>query len=97
METYKEVEIYLKNKQVYFRKEITNSDFKTIAERGKVYNVGRVEASKLGDRTTSLNIVINSVETTIYTEIKDKEFFNWIKTIFIPVSILVDNYYKLKP
>ena len=47
MLSFTDVEKYLMNKQVYFRKEIANSDFKTIAEANKVHTVKGVEITRL--------------------------------------------------
>lgn len=87
--TFTEAEKYLMNKQVYFRKEISNSDLKTIAESNKVHNVKNVQITRLNDRTIAFDIVVNNVETTIYEYKTDSEMLEWIKTNFVPVNQLV--------
>lgn len=89
---FKDAENYLKNKQVYFKKEICNIDFRTIAESEKVHNIGHVEIIRISDENIMLEITINK-KTSILTETKtDLEFFAWIKTNFIPVSELIKSY-----
>lgn len=90
--TYQDVESYLQNKQVYFKKEIVNSDFKTIAESDKVHNVGKVDVTRISDERVAFTIVVNGVETTMYEYKSDLELFAWVKTNFIPVSELVDQW-----
>ena len=87
--TYQDVEMYLQDKQVYFRKEITNSDFKTIVECGKVHNVGKVELTRLNEKQIAFTLNVNGTETTMYEYKSDKEFFEWVKKYFIPVFVLV--------
>lgn len=94
---YTDAETYLAYKQVYFRKEIANSDLKTIAEANKVHNVGKVEISDVSNsyhNCKALTIVINKVETTIYEYKTDLELFAWLRTNLIPLNELVDNYLK---
>ena len=90
--SYQDVENYLQNKQVYFRKEIANSDFKTISESGKVYNVGKVDLNRLNEQQIAFTININGVETTMYEYKSDLELFAWVKTNFIPVCELVERW-----
>ena len=87
--SYKDVENYLQNKQVYFRKEIVNSDFKTIAESGKVHNVGSVFLKRLNERTLAFTLIIDGTETTMYEHKTDLELFKWVKKYFIPVLELI--------
>ena len=88
--SYQDVESYLQNKQVYFKKEIANSDFKTIAESGKVHNIGKVELTRINNERVAFNLVVNGVETTMYEYRSDLELFAWVKTNFIPVPELVN-------
>jgi len=90
--SFTDAEKYLMNKQVYFRKEIANSDFKTIAEANKVHNVKGVEITRLNERTISFDIIINGVETTMYEYKTDLELFAWIRTNLIPVNELVNKW-----
>ena len=90
--TYLDAETYLRNKQVYFKKEIVNSDFETLAEIGKVHNVGDVELKRLSDTVVAFYIQINDIETTMYEHKTDLELFAWIKQNFIPVCELVNSY-----
>lgn len=89
---YLDAEIYLQNKQVYFKKEIANSDFKTLAESGKVHNVGKVELERLSESTIAFYMQINDIETTMYEHKTDLELFAFIKTNFIPVCELIECY-----
>ena len=89
---YKDAEKYLQNRQVYFRKEVSNRDLKTIAESDKVHNIGSVDIERLNDTTIALRIQINGIETPIYQYKTDLELFAWIKVNFIPVNELVDNW-----
>lgn len=90
--SYQDVENYLKDKQVYFKKEIANSDFKTIAESGKVHDVGNVEIIRLNEERIAFTLSINGIETTMYEYKSDLKFFEWIKTNFIPVHKLIENW-----
>lgn len=94
---YTDAETYLANKQVYFRKEIANSDLKTIAQANMVHKVGKVEINDTSNRYHSckaITIEINEIETTIYEYKTDLELFAWLRTNLIPVNTLVDNYLK---
>ena len=90
--SYQDVESYLQNKQVYVKKEIANSDFKTIAESGKVHNIGKVELTRINNERVAFNLVVNGVETTMYEYKSDLELFAWVKTNFIPVPELVNRW-----
>jgi hypothetical protein len=92
MTNLNDVQKYLQNKQVYFRVEITDSDFKTIAEAGKAHEIGSVEVTRLNERTIAFKLVINSKEVSIYEYKTDEEFVKWVKAFLIPVHELVDNY-----
>ena len=48
--SFEDVEKYLANQQVYFKKEIVSIDFKTIAEELRVHNVGKVDAKRISDK-----------------------------------------------
>lgn len=88
--SYKDVENYLQNRQVYFKKEIADSDFRTIAQSGTVHNIGRVELTRISDERVAFTLVINDIETTMYEYKTDLELFAWVKTNFIPVCELVE-------
>ena len=90
--SYKDVENYLQNKQVYFKKEIANSDFKTIAESGKVHNIGKVDLSRLNEQQIAFTLNINGTDTTMYEYKSDLELFAWVRTNFIPVCELVERW-----
>jgi hypothetical protein len=90
--SYQDVVIYLQNKQVYFKKEITNSDFNTIAESGKVHNISKVHVTRISDERIAFTIIVNSTEITMYEYKTDLELFAWVKTNFIPVSELIDRW-----
>ena len=90
--SYTDAEKYLMNKQVYFRKEVSNSELITIAEAYKVHNVGKVEIEKLNDRTIVMRMRINNERVNIYEYKTDLELFAWIRTNFIPVKELVQKY-----
>lgn len=87
--SYKDVENYLQNRQVYFKKEIANSDLQTIAESGKVHNVGKVQLTRLNDQQIAFDLNVNGITTTMYEYKTDLELFAWVKTNFIPVCELV--------
>jgi hypothetical protein len=82
----------LKNKQVYFKKDIVNRDFKTIVEAGKVYYVGKVELKRLNENTLSFLLMIEGKEVNIYEYKSDLEIFAFVKTNFIPVQELVNKW-----
>lgn len=90
--SFTDAETHLQNKQIYFRKEIASSGFKTIAKADRVHDVGKVEITRLNERTIAFFIIINDVETTMYEYKTDLELFAWIKTNFIPVNELVNKY-----
>lgn len=87
--SFTDAEKYLMNKQVYFRKEIVNSDMKTIAKSGKVHDVGRVEITRLSDSTIAVYIGINNEMVNIFEYKTDIELFSWIRVNFIPVNELI--------
>ncbi len=88
--SYQDVENYLQNKQVYFKKEIANGDFKTIAESGKVHNIGKVDLTRLNKQQIAFTLNVNGTDTTMYEYKSDLELFAWVKTNFIPVCELVE-------
>lgn len=90
--SYQDVISYLQNKQVYFKNEIADSDFNTIAKSGKVHNIGKVDVTRISDERIAFTIVINGVETTMYEYKSDLELFAWVKTNFIPVTELVERW-----
>lgn len=72
--------------------EIVNSDFKTIAESGKVHNIGNVDLSRLNEQRIAFTLNINGTDTTMYEYTSDLELFAWVKTNFIPVCELVERW-----
>ena len=92
MKNLNDVQKYLQNQQVYFRVEITDSDFKTIAEASKAHEIGSVEVTRLNERTIALKLVINGKEVSIYRDKTDEEFIKWVKAFLIPVYELVEKY-----
>jgi hypothetical protein len=92
MKNLNDVQKYLQNKQVYFRVEITDSDFKTIAAAGKAHEIGSVEVTRLNEQTIAFKLVINSKEVSVYQYKTDEEFINWVNAFLIPVHELVDTY-----
>ena len=92
--SFEDVEKYIRNKQVYFRKEICDIDFKTIAESQKVHEVGNVEVKRISKSTIMIEIKINKKTSLLTLEKTDLEFFAWIKTNFIPIKLLIENYLK---
>lgn len=95
MLSFKDVEKYLMNKQVYFRKEIVNSYFETIAKANKVHNVKSVEIARINENVISFEIVIDNNFVRVYEHKTDGEFFSWIKRNFIPVSEMFNSWIKL--
>ena len=90
--SYQDVENYLQNKQVYFKKEIANSDFKTIAKSGKVHSIGKVNLTRLNENQIAFTLNVNGTETTMYEYKSDLELFAWVKTNFIPVCELIERW-----
>jgi hypothetical protein len=90
--SYRDVEDYLSCKQVYFRKQISNVDLKTIVESGKVYYVGKVELKRLNENTLSFLLIIEGKEVNIFEYKSDLEMFSFVKTNFIPVQELVNKW-----
>jgi hypothetical protein len=90
--SYRDVDDYLSCKQVYFRKQISNVDLKTIVEAGKVYYVGKVELKRLNENTLSFILMIEGKEVNIYEYKSDLEMFAFVKTNFIPVQELVNKW-----
>jgi len=89
---YQDVEKYLQNKQVYFKKEIVNSDFKTIAESNKVHYVERVNLIRLNKEQIAFSINVNGREVTMYEYKSDLAFFAWVKCNFIPIHIMAEKF-----
>jgi hypothetical protein len=92
MKNLNDVQKYLQNKQVYFRVEITDSDFKTIAEAGKVHEIGSVEVKRIDMYRIAFDMNVNGKEASIVMRRIDEEFIKWVKAFLIPVHELVDNY-----
>jgi len=92
MKNLNDVQKYLQNKQVYFRVEITDSDLQTIAEAGKVHEIGSVEITRIEMYRIALDMIINGKETSIILNRTDEEFIKWVKSFLIPVHELVDNF-----
>jgi hypothetical protein len=90
--SYRDVEDYLSCKQVYFRKQISNVDLKTIVESGRVYYVGKVELKRLNENTLSFLLIIEGKEVNIFEYKSDLEMFAFVKTNFIPVQELVNKW-----
>ncbi len=88
--SYQDVENYLQNKQVYFKKEIANSDLQTIAESGKVHNVGKVQLTRLNEHQIAFDLNVNGIDITMYEYKTNLELFAWVKTNFIPVCELIE-------
>lgn len=91
--TYLEAEKYLQNKQVFFKKEIVNIDFKTIAKSGKVHEVYKVNIKRLNETTVLLYMQIDDQEAALYENKTDQELFAFIKSNFIPVPELANFFY----
>ena len=89
---FQDVEKYLQNKQVYFKKEICNPDFKTIAQSHRVHNVGKVEAKRLNERQIAFSITIDTNETIMYEYMTNLEFYAWIRCNFIPINELIKHW-----
>ena len=92
-----EITNFLQNRQVYITKNIVNRSFQTIAEAGKVYNIGAVHIKKTvsdysDNNSIAFTIVIDDVETTIYYFLSENEFLKYIKVFFIPVSEMFEIY-----
>ena len=92
MKNLNDVQKYLQNQQVYFRVEITDSDLQTIAEAGKVHEIGSVEITRIEMYRIAFDVIINGQETSIILNRTDEEFIKWVKSFLIPVHELVDNY-----
>ena len=92
MKNLNDVQKDLQNKQVYFRVRITDSNWKTIAEEGKVHEIGSVEVTRIEMYRIAFDVIINGQETSIILNRTDEEFIKWVKSFLIPVHELVDNY-----
>jgi len=90
--SFSDVENYLRNQQVYFRKEIVDSDMKTIAKANRVYDIGDVEIERINKEVIVFFFVIDGIERRIYAYRTNLGFFAWIKVNFIPVSELIKSY-----
>lgn len=90
--SYRDVEDYLSCKQVYFRKQISDVDLKTIVEAAKVYYVGKVELKRLNENTLSFSLMIEGKEVVIYDYKSDLEMFAFVKVNYIPVQELVNKW-----
>jgi hypothetical protein len=93
--SFNAVELYLAHRQVYFRREILNSDFKSIADGNWVHNIGDIQVRRLDERRIVMELEINGQITTITQYCGDLAFFAWVKTQFVPVSELICTYYDL--
>ncbi len=88
--TVNDVENYLKNRQVYFKLEICNSDFKTQFKAKRVYDLQNVTCNEVRENTYYLHIESNKINTAIYKECTKLEFFAWIRVNFIPITELIE-------
>jgi len=89
---YKDVEIYLQNKQVYFKKEIADVNLQTIAAAQTVHYVGAVVLERISEERIAFTIIVNGIKTTMYEYKSDNELFKWVKENFIPVAELAQAY-----
>lgn len=92
-----EIEDFLRNKQVYLIRDIVNPDMRTIAQSGKVYDIGEVEAKLIRDDIIALSIEINGEKPTLYDSFRSvDEYMEYLEKCFIPVRDMLSAYYKLK-
>lgn len=92
--SFSDVQKYLENKQVYFRMELVDSDFKTIAPAQFVSSIGSVSVEEVREDTIGLTLQIGDTETTYYHHGDELSFFAFVRSQFIPVGLLVDHYYQ---
>ncbi len=88
--TIKDAENYLKFKQVYFKIEICNSDFKTQFKSNYVHNLHNIIIEEVRENTFCLNIESENDISFIYKECSKLELFAWIKVNFIPINELIE-------
>lgn len=94
LNSFKDVELYLSNKQVYFKKEITDSDFKTIAKAGLVHNIGDVELHEINKGQIQFTLFIDNNEVILYEYKLENEFLDWIEVNFIPIQEMLNRWYS---
>lgn len=91
-----QIEIHLQNKQVYFRKEITDVNLKTIMQGERVHDVSTVNVERLNESCIAFTVHSGDKQFTLYENKSDKELFEWVKWNFIPVFELINTYLTAK-
>jgi hypothetical protein len=91
-----QIQNYLAFKQIYFRKEVQDSNFNTFAKGGRVSEVGKVEVSKIRENCIALTLEINGEQTMIYNDMNEVEFVKFVTSLCVPVSVLVESYFNSK-
>lgn len=91
-----QIEIYLQNKQLYFRKEITDVNLKTIMQGDRVHDVSTVKVERLNEDCIAFTLHSGDKQFTLYEHKSDVELFEWVKWNFIPVFELINTYLTAK-
>lgn len=89
--SYKDVESYLSNKQIYFREGVKNTDSLLMVEGGKVHNVTDVSIDRFNKHTVVLEMNINNEVFLILAKGTDLDLFAWVRSNFIIIDDLVSN------
>lgn len=89
-----DVEKHLENKQVFFKKEITNIDLKRVTAPRTVYKIGDVRVHRIDTARIAFSMVVDDCDMTMYLYKSDIEFFNWVQENFIPVRDMAALYFK---
>lgn len=74
----------LTDKVVNFKTEIVDSNMNTVAEAGKGYILGNVQATQKREDTILLQMDVEGKIVNIYSYKSEKAFCEWVQTNFIP-------------
>jgi len=96
LKSFSDIEKYLKGKQVYFAREICDTNFKTIFESRHVYKVQKVNITEVRKDTICIEISADNLTGLLYLDDYDTNFdlYEWVKRMFIPLNVILDAYYQ---
>lgn len=87
---------YMSGKQMYVTKEIVNTNFKTQFSADTVYFIDKIEIVWLYENSVYFIIISQDTECQFCRTCNSKEdFYNEIKSLFIPVKDLFEAWKKL--
>jgi hypothetical protein len=88
---------YLSYKQMYVTKEIVSIDFQTQFSANTVYLIFKIDIHWLNENNVCLTIFSEVIECNIWRTVENiEDFYNEIKSLFIPVKDLFEAWKTLQ-